>query len=93
MSKMIQLVGITPEENNAPIFEYIDKMFNDLRKHLQPKEPTEYMTRKEVAKMLSVDVSTIHNLCEKSVLQKYQIGGRILFKRVEVENAIIKLEK
>jgi excisionase family DNA binding protein len=93
MSEIIQFVQYTPEQLQQAIINGIKTHLDDLKKHLQPKEPTEYMTRKEVAKMLSVDVSTIHNLCEKSVLQKYQIGGRILFKRVEVENAIIKLEK
>lgn len=50
--RQIQLVGITPEENNKPVFEYIDKKFNDLKKHLQPKEPTTYLSRQETAEFL-----------------------------------------
>lgn len=91
--QQIQLVGITPQENNKPIFEYIDKKINDLKKHLQPKEPTTFLTRTEVAELLSVDLSTVHNLSVKGTLQKYQIGGRVLYKRKEVENAIVKLLK
>tara|TARA_B100000787_G_scaffold165306_1_gene149035 strand:+ start:159 stop:437 length:279 start_codon:yes stop_codon:yes gene_type:complete len=91
--KQIQLVGITPEENNAPIFNYIDKKFEELKKFYQPKEPTEYLTRQEVAKMLSVDLSTVHNLTVKQTLQKYQIGGRVLYARAEVQDAIVKLNR
>ncbi len=91
--QQIQLVGLTPEENRKPVFEYIDKKFEDLKQHLQPKEPTKYLTRHEVAEMLSVDLSTVHNLSVKGTLQKYQIGGRVLYKRQEVEDAIVKLER
>jgi hypothetical protein len=90
--KTVQLVGMTPEENNKPIFEYFDKKFDDLEKSFQPKEPTTFLTRKEVAKLLSVDISSIHNMTVKGILQKYQISGRVLYKRSEVENAIIKLK-
>jgi hypothetical protein len=89
----IQLVGITTEEHNLPIFNYIDKKFEELKKHFQPKELTKYLTRKEVAEMLSVDISSVHNMSKRGVLQKYQISGKVLYKRSEVEAAIIKLKK
>ncbi len=91
--KTIQLVGLTPEENNKPVLDYIDKKFEDLKKHLQPKEPTQYLTRNEVAEMLKVDISTVHNLSVKGILQKFQIGGRVLYKRKQIEEAIVELEK
>jgi hypothetical protein len=87
----VQLVGMTPEENNKPIFEYIDKKFDDLKKFYQPKEPEKYLTRAEVSKMLSVDVSTIHNLTKRNILEKYQIGGRCLYLRSQVEKSIVKI--
>ena len=91
--KQVQLLGMTQEENNQPIFNYIDKKFDELKKFYQPKEPTKFLTRQEVAEMLSVDLSTVHNMTKKGVLQKYQISGRVLYKRAEVENAIVKLNK
>jgi excisionase family DNA binding protein len=91
--KQVQLLGMTQEENNLPIFNYIDKKFDELKKFYQPKEPTQYLTRQEVAEMLSVDISTVHNLSIKGILQKYQIGGRVLYARAEVQGAIIKLNK
>ncbi len=91
--KQIQLVGITPEENNAPIFAYIDKKIDDLKKNFQTKVPTQYITRQYVAEeMLHCDLSTVHNLTVKGILIKYQIGGRVLYIREEVENAIVKLK-
>ena len=90
--KQVQLLGMTQEENNLPIFNYIDKKFDELKKSFQQKEPTKYLTRHQVAEMLSVDLSTVHNLCKRSVLQKMQIGGRVLFLRSHVESQIIKIK-
>jgi len=89
--KQVQLLGMTQEENNLPIFNYIDKKFEELKKFYQQKEANNYLTRHEVAEMLSVDLSTVHNLCKRSVLQKMKIGGRILFLRSQVESQIIKI--
>lgn len=89
--KQVQLVGLTPEENNEPIFNYIDKKFDELKQFYQPKEPLSWLTRQQVAELLSVDVSTIHNMTIKGVLIKYQISGRVLYKRSEVESAITRL--
>lgn len=91
--KQVQLLGMTQEENNLPIFNYIDKKFDELKKFYQPKEPTKYLTRHEVAEMLSIDLSTVHNMTKKGVLQKYQISGRVLYVRDEVQNSIIKLNR
>ena len=91
--KQVQLLGMTQEENNQPIFSYIDKKFDELKEFYQPKEPIKFLTRQEVAEMLSVDLSTVHNMTKKGLLQKYQISGRVLYKRAEVENAIVKLNK
>ena len=91
--KQIQLVGITPEELNSSIFNYIDKKIDELKKLYQPKEPTKYIKRKQVAEMLGMDVSSVHNMTKKGILKKYQISGRVLYIRSEVENAIVKLKK
>jgi hypothetical protein len=89
----VQLVGITTEEHNLPIFNYIDKKFEELKKFYQPKEPTKYLTRRQVAEMISMDISSVHNLTVNGHLTKYQISGRVLYIRSEVEAAIIKLKK
>ena len=57
------------------------------------KKLTEYLPRVEVAEMLKIDLSSVHNWTKKGILTAYQIGGRVYYKRTEVENAIIKLKK
>ena len=73
--------------------DFIKSELADLKKNFQPKEPNKYVTRKFVAEeMLHCDVSTVHNLTVRGVLNKYGIGGRVLYIRQEVEKAIIELK-
>lgn len=90
--EQVQFIGTSPKQLQELISNDVKTQLEELKKHFQPKEPKKYITRAEVSKMLSVDISTVHNLTKRNVLEKYQIGGRILFLRSEVENAIVKLE-
>jgi excisionase family DNA binding protein len=88
----IQFVQVTPEQLQKAIIDGVKLQFNEFKKHFKPTEPNEYLSRSEVAKMLSVNQSTVHNWKTKGIISAYQIGGRVFFKRKEVENAIVKLK-
>ena len=91
--QQIQFIGTTPTALIDLIDETVKKRLEDLKKNFEPKKPNEYLTRNGVAEMLSVDLSTIHNYTKRHLLQAYQIGGRVYYKRDEVELAIVKLKK
>jgi hypothetical protein len=86
-----QLHNLSPEQLGLLFDEVITSKINDLKKHFEPKTPTEYLSRQDVAQLLKINLSTVHNMSVKGILQKYQISGRVLYKRSEVENAIVKL--
>ena len=54
------LIQTTPEQLTGVILSEIDKKLNELKLQFQPKEPTEYLTRNETAKLLSINLSTLH---------------------------------
>lgn len=86
----IQFLQITPEELQDSILNGFKKELQELKKNFQPKEPSEFLTRQEVADWLKVDVSTIHNWTVKGTLTKHLIEGKVLYKRAEVESSLIK---
>ena len=88
----IQFIQVTPEQLQNAIIDGVKTQLEELKKHFQPKEPNQYLTRQDVAEMFSVDLSTVHNYTKRKILQSYQIGGRVFYLRSEVENAIIKLK-
>jgi excisionase family DNA binding protein len=69
----------------------IRDQLNELKKSFEPRTPTEWLTRKEVAKMLKCDPSTVHLWTIKGKLRKYCIGNRTYYKRSEVESAVIAI--
>ncbi|MBC8767174.1 helix-turn-helix domain-containing protein [Arenibacter sp. BSSL-BM3] len=89
----IQLLGITPEQLQTAIIEGVKLQLNDLKKHFEPKTPDELLTRLEVSKMLKIDLSSVHNWTKKGILKANQIGGRVYYKRSEVEGAIVELKQ
>lgn len=86
-----QLHNLSPEQLGNLFDEVITSKFDDLKKHFEPKTPTEFLSRQEVAKMLKINLSTVHNWTKNGTLQAFQIGGRVFYKRELVENAIVKL--
>jgi hypothetical protein len=84
----VQFIQTTPQELQMQITEGVKIQLENFLKHFTPKQPNEYLTRQEVAKMLSVDISTVHNYCKRKILQPKGIGGRVYFLRSEVEASL-----
>ena len=89
----VQFISITPEKLQNAIIEGLKIQIENLILLSQQKEQNEYLTRMDVAELFQIDVSSVHNWTKKGILQSYQIGGRVYYKRTEVENSIIKLKK
>ncbi len=91
MQNSILLQNVTPEQLQNEIIKGVKNELEQLKKDFQPKQPSEYLTRNEVAEMLKIDLSSVHNWTKKGKLKAYGIGGRVYYKRDEVENSIIEL--
>lgn len=91
--KQIQFINTSPTDLIELIDKTVKKRLDELKENYKPKEPTDYLTRKEVSKLLKINVSSVHNWTVQGVLKAYQISGRVYYKRVEVETAIVELKK
>lgn len=52
----------------------------------RPDDPNELLTRQETAKVLSVSVSTIQNLCNSKRLGSYRIGRSVRIPRRAIQD-------
>jgi len=91
MSNVTQLHNTTPEQLQDAILQGVKNQLEELKKQYQPKEPEEYLSRAEVAKLLKVDISTIFNWGKAGKIKRYGLGNRVYYKRSEIERAIIQL--
>ena len=89
----IQITQFTPNELKSLLMEGVHQVINQIREEFQPKTPTQYLTRKQVAKMLDINLTTLNNWTNKGVLISYGIQGRVYYKRDEVERAFIELKQ
>lgn len=80
-----------PNEFKKEIAQEVKTHLDEFLKNFKPKLPNEYLTRAEVAKMLSCDISTVHNYSKRKILNPLGISGRVYYLRSEVEASLIPL--
>jgi hypothetical protein len=86
--KSIQFIGYTPEQLQAAITASIEGRLDDFLKNFKPKEPNEYLTRRNIADMFAVDISTVHNWTKSGKLHALGISGRVYYLRSQVEASL-----
>lgn len=84
----IQFVATSPNDLKAEITADIKTVLDNFLENYKPIQPKEYLSRKNVADMFGVDLSTVHNWCKAKKLNPLAISGRIYFLRSEVEESL-----
>ena len=83
----IQIIT-TPNKFKKEIVNDVKTLLDEFLKHFAPIQPKEYLTRSDVAKMFSVDISTVSNWQKSGKLKPLGISGRVYFLRSEVEASL-----
>ncbi|PZD79660.1 helix-turn-helix domain-containing protein [Mesonia sp. K7] len=87
----LNLVQVTPEQLEQLINRIVKEQLEKLKGLFKIKQSTDYLSREDVATLLKINKSTLHNWVKKGDLKSYGIGGRVYFKRAEIEEAMVKL--
>ena len=81
----IQIFNTSTEELTEEIMSKLRKELEELKQNYQPKEPEEYLSRKQAAEMLDINLSTLWAWTKKGHLNAYTIGAnRIYYKRSDI---------
>ena len=67
-----------------------------IRENTSEKETTkqpEYLTRKETALKFHISLVTLNRLTKDGTLKSYRIGGRVLYKSNEINQALTEMHK
>jgi FMN-dependent NADH-azoreductase len=84
----VQLINVSPEQLQSEITKGVKAHLDDFLKNFKPKEPNDYLTRQDVAKMFNVDLSTVANWQKNGKLKPFGLGGRVYFLRSDVEASL-----
>ncbi|REC41696.1 helix-turn-helix domain-containing protein [Chryseobacterium sp. 5_R23647] len=87
----IQFIGTSPNDLITELKNsLIPELTAQLSAQFQPIQPTEYLTRSEVCKLLKIDVSTLHRWRKDGTIPSFGMGNRVYFKRSEIDQLINK---
>lgn len=89
----MQTIQLTLPESLTNELKELRQELQEIKNNFKPKEQSVYLSRQEVADMLQITLVSVHNWTKKRILHSHQIGGKILYKRKEVEAAIVQLNK
>lgn len=90
--RITQVHHTNQEDLTASISKAVEKIFDSFKENFQPKEPTIWITRKEVGEILSISLVSVDIWTKKGILTAYRIGNKKRFKRNQVEGALTKIE-
>lgn len=85
------LIHLNLEKFKKELLQKIGDQFDQLRIEFEPKQPEEYLTRKQTAIIFKVNLSTLYNWSRRGLIKKYAIGNRIYFRRSEIEKSLIQI--
>lgn len=89
MDNVVLVNGVTSQQLTETILKGVKEQLDELKKDFKPKEPTEYLTRKEVAKILKISLVTVHEWAKNGILKPYKMGNRTYFIRKEIEDSMV----
>lgn len=90
-TNITQVHGITPQQLASSILKDVRTELKEIVLNFQPQKQPEYLTRKEVAKILKVSLVTLSDWNNKGVLKPYRLGNLIRYKREELDQALISI--
>ena len=89
--QQIQFIQTTPEQLQSDIANQVKEQISQFLEIYKPKQPNDYLTRRDVAEMFKVDISTVHNWCKSNKLKPLGIGNRVYFLRSDLEQCLTPL--
>jgi excisionase family DNA binding protein len=93
MTDAILVNGVTPQQLTETILNGVQKQLEELKKTYQPKDPEDFLTRMETAKLLKISLTTVHEWSNTGVLKMYKVGNRTYFSRKEIEITLFSSNK
>lgn len=91
--KDVQFVQITTDQLAELIDNKLNNKLENLKRELLAKGANdELLTRKQAAKFLNIDISTLHLWVKKGKVPSFGIGHRRYFKRSQLVESLIPLK-
>jgi excisionase family DNA binding protein len=82
---------ISLDELVTVISETVKKEVESAPSFRTPETPSEYITRKETARLLGISLPTLNDWSKRGVIPSYRIESRVRYKKNEVLESLKKV--
>tara|TARA_R100000935_G_C2838463_1_gene169584 strand:- start:1713 stop:1985 length:273 start_codon:yes stop_codon:yes gene_type:complete len=89
----MQTLEITLPDSVINDLQGIRQELTDLKNNFTPKEPEDFLSRKEAAALLKISLVTIHQWSRDQILHPMKMGNRTYFSRKEIEKTMFNSNK
>ena len=89
--KQFNITQVNPGELQTMINEALASQLKSIQLS-STTSPEEYLTTVEVSQLFKISISTVHNWRKSGTLVACQIGGKVFFKRSDIDNAVVQLK-
>lgn len=86
----IQLNNFSLEEMSEVIERVVRRVLfeNDQNKSFLPNQTEELLSRKDVARILKVHITTVHNWTKSGTLKAHKVEGQVRYLRSELNQCL-----
>lgn len=87
-------ISVVPEGQMKSFQDSLNSIAEELKEiksKWQPKEPEDFLTRKQACELLKINLSTLWAWTKKKKLKSYGLSGKVYYKRCEIEAAMVEL--
>jgi excisionase family DNA binding protein len=85
----ILLQSITVDELKEIIRSVLDEKVILKPPSVQKEPSAEYLTRKQVCKLLNISLSTLYIYSKRGIIKSYKIGGHVLYRHDEITDSVV----
>lgn len=86
MTSSMILETITPDSLRDLIRQAVREELTE-----QKPEALQFLTRKETAERFRISLPTLNELTRTGRINGYRVGGRVLYKEAEIDNALTQI--
>lgn len=72
------------QQQNKMILEMVEQVFSKLEREATMQTHTDYLTKKEAAKLIKVSLGTITNYIDNGTLKASKFGSRVRLAKADV---------
>lgn len=88
-TRLIQIETVSAEEFKTEIVNAIlEQLIPLLQKDKIEENKKEMITRAEAANLLNISLVKLWDITKNNLIPKYKIGGKVLYKKKDIQNFI-----